>query len=124
MLRRRPATFSEEEVARRLPVWSALSELFLDTELQPSDYRHIRETLAASGYGDAKLRRILREEVLPVFGGNLLSLAGEWAGWSDEGVRAEVLAYLRCDRPARVGRIVAWWLRDYVEQEWTRIASA
>ena len=122
---RRLAVFLDEgEVARRLPVWSALSELFLDTELQPRDYRYIRDALAASGYPEAELRRILRAEVLPVFGGNMLSIAGEWAGWSDEGIREEVLAYLRGERPARAGRLVAWWLRDYLEREWARIADA
>lgn len=77
--------FSADEFARRLPVWTALSELFLDTELTATDHARIARIVEASGYNLALLDSIMRKEMLPAFGGNL-SITGEWAGWSEDQV--------------------------------------
>jgi hypothetical protein len=77
---------SADEFVRRLPVWTALSELFLDTELTATDHARIARIVEASGYSLARLDNIMRKEMLPAFGGNLLSIAGEWAGWSEDQV--------------------------------------
>ncbi len=79
------------ELERRRPVWEALSRLFLDTELQPDDHRGIARVLAASGYADEELDAILRREVGPVVGANLLSVAGEWAGFDPDWLESEIL---------------------------------
>ncbi|WP_176538975.1 hypothetical protein [Rhizobium sp. J15] len=47
--------FTMPEVQRRLPVWHAMSDLFLDTELQARDYRRIAKVLAGSAYSRAEL---------------------------------------------------------------------
>ncbi|WP_395336794.1 hypothetical protein WBP06_20665 [Novosphingobium sp. BL-8H] len=62
----------------RLPVWMALSELFLYTELSLDDIVRIADVLNASPYDARVLERILVEEALPAFGPNLLAVAGEW----------------------------------------------
>lgn len=61
----------------RMPVWLALSELFLDAELLPTDIRRIAWLLDTSSYDRGALERILIEEVMPAFAPNLLSVAGE-----------------------------------------------
>jgi hypothetical protein len=86
---------SEPEIARRLPVWAALSNLFLDTQLQPDDHRRIAAAIRRAGYSTAEADAILRDEVTPVFHANLLSFAGEWVSWSDGDVRAAILEGLR-----------------------------
>jgi hypothetical protein len=101
---------SEAEIARRLPVWVALPELFLDTELQPSDHEVIARTLKESGYSLDELDAILFDEVTPAFGGNLLSVAGEWAGWPEEAVRDAVLPCV----PASARPSIARWVRHRV----------
>ena len=70
----------------RLPVWIALSELYLDTALDEADLDRIASVLKASPYGRAEIEHILRNEVAPAFSANLLSVAGEWAGWSADDV--------------------------------------
>ncbi|HSF11437.1 MAG TPA: hypothetical protein VLA50_00555 [Erythrobacter sp.] len=82
---------SDAEIARRLPVWTALSELFLDQELQPSDYRRIAAVIDQSGYSPVEAEKMLRNEVAPAFVVNLWSVAGEWQGWPEEYVRERVL---------------------------------
>ena len=72
---------TEAQIAERLPVWEALSEFFLDNELQPSDYERIAGVLAATNYTEDQLKDILIGEVYPVCRSNLLSVAGVWAGF-------------------------------------------
>lgn len=95
-----------DEVERRRPVWLALSALWLDTELDDGDLRHIADVLRASGYGLPALRDIYLFEVAPVVGGNLHAPAGVWEGfdpdWLHERVRAGVPA----------GRWTRWWARS------------
>ena len=110
----------EVEVERKLPVWHALSELYLDTELQAGDYENIARRLSASGLPPEELRTILENEVAPAFAANLLDVAGEWTSWSEDEVR-EIMA--RSDRSLPPMR----WLkrrlsRRHLREEWEKIA--
>lgn len=65
----------------RESVWLALSELWLDTELDESDFRAIAQTLAASGFTPDELEAIYRLEVAPVVWLNAWTTAGVWTGF-------------------------------------------
>lgn len=67
----------DEERARRRKVWTALSDLFLDTEVRQWMPRMANEVLAA-GYTDDEMRSIWSRELVPEFGPNLMQVAGEW----------------------------------------------
>ena len=75
----------------RESVWLALSELWLDTELDDGDLAAIAGTLAISGLAVAELEAIYLLEVAPVVWGNTWATAGVWAGfdvdWLFEGCR-------------------------------------
>jgi len=114
------AQFSEPEIARRLPVWCALSDAFLDTELDTQTYRHMAEAIRAQGFTAAEAETIFREEVAPAFAYNLWSVAGVWAGWPEATVRERVLAGGRGPLAALVNRIA---LGRYLDEEWARIAA-
>jgi hypothetical protein len=79
----------EMEIERRKPVWAALSELWLDTELMPDDLQRIAGVMKKSGYSLPELRDIYLFEVAPVVFGNLLVVAGEWAGFDEDWLFAE-----------------------------------
>ena len=81
----------DAEIERRLPVWQAMTDLFLDTELDAADYDGIARVLLQSGYPVAELRRIFEQEVTPAFSHNIYAVAGEWAGWDEEFVRERML---------------------------------
>lgn len=49
---------SAEEVQRRFPVWEALAELWLDTEVTDLEYRNIAGRIIESGYTLALVREI------------------------------------------------------------------
>lgn len=72
------------ELAERLPVWEALSELFLDTELSEQDFERIASRLAESPFSPGEIEIILRCEVFPKLKWNLMCIAGEWAGFDRE----------------------------------------
>lgn len=106
-------------LATRLPVWTALSELFLDTELDAHDLARIAQVLAQSPYATSEIESILRDEVLPAFGGNLLSTAGEWQPWAPDDVLAIMTRSLGRRLPARwLGRILASMQWGMVEDDW------
>ena len=63
-------------------VWLAMGEHFLDTET-----RHLLPltslTCVEAGLGVEAVRETWVNDVLPVLGGNLLSVAGTWDGWDE-----------------------------------------
>ena len=82
---------SECEIEQRFPLWVALSDTFLDTELTDDAYRRIAEAISASTFDEVEALAIYREDVAPAFAINLLATAGEWAGWDDQYIRERVL---------------------------------
>lgn len=70
-------------IEKRKPVWVALSEFYLDTELQNSDFRDIAFTILKSPYTFHEVKSINKYEVFPVLQSNLLSAAGLWIGFEE-----------------------------------------
>lgn len=66
----------------RLLLWEAFSEFFLDTELTDATFRHAADAVRSSGFSMEAAEAILWNEVFPVLHVNLMSITGEWAGWS------------------------------------------
>ena len=90
-----------DELERRRPVWEAISAIFLDTEIDDAWREQIVNTLHSSGYTESELDRILWAELCPVLHVNLLSVAGEWAGFDMDYVEQRIIS-----RPA--GRVRQW----------------
>ncbi|MFT3924493.1 MAG: hypothetical protein QM778_18285 [Myxococcales bacterium] len=107
------------DLDRRRPVWSALSELYLDTELDGADHARIALVLQRSGYSLDQAEEILYRELHPVLIGNLLSGLGEWAGFDERWVEQRVLA-----RGVRRGGFALIPGKFMVRGEWERIRAA
>ena len=90
-----PVEPAEHDLANRLPVWVALSDLYLDTELSAHDFERLAETLAASPYTTGELEQILLAEVHPACFANLLSVAGVWSGFDPCWLRQRILGRQR-----------------------------
>ena len=86
-----PKRLSNADVVHRRPVWSALSELFLDTSHSSGDLDRIAKTLAMSPYSLEELDTILLWEVYPPCRSNLFSIAGEWAGFDVDWLESRIL---------------------------------
>jgi len=83
---------TQAQIDARLPVWCALSELFVDTEFDDLAADSVARALRKSGLPLIELERILRDEVAPTFHRN--AFAGNWTGWPPEEVRRAVTAHL------------------------------
>lgn len=86
-----PLPNAGDDLANRRPVWLALSDLFLDTDVT-SLYDATARVLSASPYSLEQLESILFDEVYPVCCPNLLSVAGVWTGFDAEWLEHRILA--------------------------------
>lgn len=118
MQKNRPLTRAKNDIENRRPVWLALSNLFLDTELQEYDLQSIARTLAESPYSLSNIETILYREVYPVCIANFSGVAGEWAGFNPQFLEESILRSIgfrgtlgRLFQPRR------WLIRD----EWQRV---
>ena len=84
--------WTEGEINERLPVWSVLSEFWLDNELQETDYVYIAEILKASFYTEEEIWQICIYEVAPAVSDNLRVLpGGVWTGFNLEWLREAII---------------------------------
>lgn len=75
---------NSSEIERRKPVWLAISEFYLDTELEAGDVVRIKKTFKNSGYSLYELKDIDFYEVKPILGMNLWGAAGAWKGFDED----------------------------------------
>ena len=103
----------------RLPVWEALSDFFLDTELEENDYQRISEVLTSSPYSIQDIEDILRFEVYPVLIWNLRSVAGEWAGFDRDWLLERIEPRLNKRPKIRIPMLQWGMVRDH----WSRVST-
>lgn len=116
---------SDAEFANRVPVWRAMSDLFLDTEISAGDYQALALSLAGSGFSQSQLRDIFLDEAAPAFFPNLMVAAGEWQYWSEEDARDIVLKSMRGRRKFPPFHWLRRWLsRRYARAEWEKVMAA
>jgi transposase-like protein len=70
-------SWSDEEVEDRQIVWEAVSELWLDIELNDADLAYIAAILQGTKYSKMELQKIYQYEVAPAVFHNLLKKDGE-----------------------------------------------
>ena len=118
--KRREAPMIEpgEDIQRRRPVWEALSELFLDTELQEYDFARVSRVLAESGYTNEELHSILFREVFPACVPNLHHPAGAWTGFNTNWLEEEILNKAPCGQTDGLVPPPDYWM---IEKEWRRV---
>lgn len=81
-------------IKERKPVWIALSDFYLDTELQDYNFQYITQIILESPYTFEEIQIINMYEVFPVLQPNLLQPAGEWAGFNEKWLIEAITDYL------------------------------
>lgn len=109
-----PVNLSADALRRRGPVWEALSELFLDTELQRGQYRLIAQAVITSGFTRDEVRHILWDEVFPALADNLRAVAGEWAGFDAAWLRQRIVDVMQGEAPG--ASAFGWVSREAVKR--------
>ena len=77
------------DIDKRKPVWAALSEFYLDTELMDEDHKRIAQVFRNSGFDLQAIKDMDTYEVFPLLQPNLLSVAGEWGMFDQEWLFSE-----------------------------------
>lgn len=120
--------FNETELAIRVPVWHALSELFTGRELQDYDYRWIAQVLKDSGLNREEIFAILDQEVAPALQANLLyNPTPVMEGWTKNDIKRLVTEYVN-KKPTMIERFIPASLlmkqrRKYILNEINRLAA-
>ena len=111
-----------DDIERKLPRWTALADLFLDTEIDDATRQAIARAVRASDLDIPSVEAILKDEVLPAFAFNLMQVSGEWAGWDEAQVR-EIMLRSLVRKPGLVRRIKQTLLWPDIRKEWKRIVE-
>lgn len=104
----------------RLLAWQALSDLFLDTELDDQHIAAIATRLRGTGFTVRELERIYEDDVAPACYRNMSALpGGEWSGFN---------ATWLADAIQRSQRRRSWlrvpWVKRFFVERWTRQSRA
>jgi hypothetical protein len=83
-----------DDLEARRPVWWALSDLFLDTELDELAYNYIAQTCVDSPYSPKECAEILWHVVYPICIGNLFSMTGVWGAFDQEWLENEIIRHV------------------------------
>jgi hypothetical protein len=86
---------ASDDLEHRRPLWIAMSDLFLDTEIDDIIYVYIARTCHESPYSWAECEIIFWNEVFPACIGNMLIVAGEWVMFDAEWLEERILARVR-----------------------------
>ena len=109
-------------IEKRKPIWIALSDFYLDTELQESDFRYIALKIIESPYSFEKVKEINKYEIFPVLQANLMSVAGEWAGFDEKWLVESITESLaKRNAVKKIGiessyLTLKWMCKDYWEK--------
>lgn len=111
------------QLYQRRPVWIALSELYLDTELDDSQLLQILEVIYSSPYSIEEARKIDFFEVYPVLKSNIYTLAGEWAGFNENWLIEKIEGNFIGDKifNFRLSGLKYWWAKRFTEHYWVKL---
>lgn len=84
----------------RVDVWHAMSDLYLDSEIDHLDLLMVAEKLAATAYSSEQLDWIFYQEVHPVLCWNLAIPAGIWGCFDKEQLNTIITEYLNRGKKA------------------------
>ena len=114
-------SFDTNTLKNRKPLWIALSDLFLDIELQDYQHVHIAKAMVESPYTLTEIEEILMLEVFPVCIANLQSVAGDWNGFFADWVCKSIVSTKRPNIYSRwVNQRNFWMIKD----DWEEILEA
>ncbi len=84
-----------DQINKRKPLWQALSDIWLDNELQDFERNHIVDLMRQTGYNFDELESIFYCEVAPAVYKNTFSATGEWAGFDSDWLFNSILENIK-----------------------------
>jgi hypothetical protein len=104
----------------------AISDLFLDTDLQADDLEHITQTLRETRIQLDELNRIYEEDVAPALYMNLRVLpGGVWGGFNIDDLKSWIDKNKQRIRDRKshsfFWKIYLWWITRETKKDWIRV---
>ena len=117
------APLSPKQIEARLPVWRALSDLFLDTALQDYNYKYVADVVFESDFEPAEMQCILWKEVFPALADNLRIATGEWGAFEESWLQQRITNVLSGKERGcgNYGLISVNAVRAIIEDAWTEV---
>ncbi len=102
------------EFERKKPVWLALSDFFLDTELDDRAMKHVASVILESGYTLKETKEILVTDLFPALLFNLHDVAGEWEEFPEEWLLKRIEETKGANLAQRLYHKANFWMvKDY-----------
>ena len=112
--------FDIETLNNRKPLWLALSDLFLDTELQDYNFEFIAQAMKQFDNSLDEIHEMLMQEAFPVCIANLHSAVGEWAGFNEEWLIEAIISAKRPNRFRRWKNRCSFWM---IKDDWDNVVK-
>ncbi len=114
----------ERDIENRRHIWVALSDLYIDNELQPFEIQSIAKVFKASSFTLDEIHDINRQDVFPVLKHNLLTVAGIWTGFEEEELIKAIVNHKSSLLSKFLDKIMFWKMKKMFAKDWSRINSA
>ncbi|MBS1508115.1 MAG: hypothetical protein JSS79_15860 [Bacteroidetes bacterium] len=89
---------TNKELETRRPIWTELSDFYLDTELSDDDLKRKADVFRSSGLTLDEIKEINYGEVGPHLIDNLRSTAGIWNGFDEEWLHSTIERHITRQR--------------------------
>lgn len=108
-------------VEQRRPIWIALSEFYLDTELDDLDLLRIAKIILKSPFDFEEIKKINKYDVFPLLISNLFSVAGVWGGFNEAWLTEKITARLNRSKLSKMlvdidYRLSSWMINHYLRR--------
>ena len=113
------------DLERLKPVWHALSELYLDTELSHNQILKIIQTLKASDFSLKELKQINQYHVFPVLHVNMVDTAGVWSSFDEVWLFESIIKNMKSYNIAKKywRKLLYYFNADYFDNYWKTFES-
>lgn len=114
-----------EKIMTHKPLWLALSNLFLDTEITDNTRKHIARIVLQSPLTREQVHQVLWLEVFPALCENLRIVTGEWAGFNETWLVNRIINVLSGVEKSRFsfGLISVKQVTSIIDDEWRRCCT-
>lgn len=109
---------------RRRPVWNALADLCLDTEITDNHFHYIAGVVRRHGFSADEARAIAYDEVFPIVYLNVYG--GQWAGFDRDGLEQAILSRIASfgGKPVRCNLFRRFFGYPMVDEALSRVLKA
>lgn len=119
---------TQEEIDQRIPLWEAISRLYVDTKIGEDEYNCIADEILKYGCSFEEAENIFKFEVAPVCWGNFLSWS-VWSGFDTEWLTKEIVKNIGKQERSFLYRtyirspFAQIWMTKVVWKDWAKVKA-